>query len=70
MLKTKRAKDIQLHTHHLNDVIFLKSKNKDLELDNQQLIELLTKREITIEKLHKEKNSLENELVTMVTFIK
>ncbi|KAJ3321968.1 Rab GTPase-activating protein 1 [Boothiomyces sp. JEL0866] len=64
-LKKKKAKDVEIAAQHLNDIAFWKTKLKELELDNHQLIELITKREITIEKLAKEKEYLHEEMMTM-----
>ncbi|KAJ3271185.1 hypothetical protein HDV01_006974 [Terramyces sp. JEL0728] len=64
-LKKRKAKDIEVTAQHHNDISYWKTKLKELELDNQQLVDLIAKRETTIEKTAREKEYLHEEMVTM-----
>ncbi len=50
---------------HNNEIANWKAKVKDLELDNMQLLEIITKREQELAKVAKEKESIYNEMVRM-----
>ncbi|KAJ3256409.1 hypothetical protein HK103_005538 [Boothiomyces macroporosus] len=63
--KKRKAKDLEVTAQHANEIAFWKIKVRDLELDNHQLVELISKREVTIEKLVKEKQYLHEEMMMM-----
>ncbi|KAI8900427.1 hypothetical protein BC833DRAFT_582006 [Globomyces pollinis-pini] len=63
--KNKKALSIEEQTQHSNEVSLLKAKIRELILDNQQLTEIVVKREQTIEKLAKEKEYIYGEMMTM-----
>jgi vacuolar-type H+-ATPase subunit I/STV1 len=61
----KKVKANQDQAHHMNEINRWKSKVREMEKDNSQLMEILASRELSLQKLVKEKEYIYNEMVTM-----
>lgn len=61
----KKAKANEDQAHHMNEISRWKSKVREMEKDNSQLMEILASRELSLQKLVKEKEYIYNEMVTM-----
>ncbi|KAJ3368023.1 hypothetical protein HDU91_000896, partial [Kappamyces sp. JEL0680] len=64
-IKKRKVENIETQSSHLNEIAGWKGKVRELELDNLQLLEIITKREQALAKVVKEKEYIYNEMVTM-----
>ena len=65
IVKKRKAQSFEMSLVHNNEIGNWKAKVKELELDNMQLIEMISKREQELVKVIKEKDTIYNEMVTM-----